>query len=55
MATNGRHAAARRDATNGDVGSNRLNVLAQTTPARIRWTISRIREPLSVHTPADSP
>ncbi len=40
---------------NGDVGSKRLNVFAQTTPARIFETMSRMRLPLSVHTPADSP
>src|SRR5688572_25217285 len=40
---------------NGDVGSKRLNVLAHTTPALRRDAIARIREPLSVHTPADRP
>src|ERR1041385_961514 len=40
---------------NGDVGSNRLNVFAQTTPAFIFRTIQRMRLPFSVHTPADSP
>src|SRR5215207_11259723 len=40
---------------NGEVGSNRLNVFAQTTPAFIRLTMWRIREPLSVQIPADSP
>ena len=37
------------------VGSNLLNVLAQTTPARSRLAIDRMREPLSVQTPADRP
>ena len=32
-----------------------LNVFPQTTPAFIRLTTCRILEPLSVHTPADSP
>src|SRR5207302_3090841 len=39
----------------GDVGSNLLSVLAQTTPARIRSAIHRILDPLSVQTPAESP
>ena len=30
-------------------------MLAQTTPARRRLAIERIREPLSVHTPAERP
>src|SRR5207302_10495040 len=38
-----------------DVGSRRLHVFAQTTPARIRSAIQRMRDPLSVHTPADHP
>ena len=32
-----------------------LNVLAQTTPARRRLAIDRMREPLSVQTPAERP
>ncbi len=40
---------------NGLAGSNLLNVLAQTTPARSRCAIHKIRLPFSVHTPADSP
>src|SRR5712692_3153928 len=40
---------------NGEVGSKRLNVFAHTTPARIRSAIHRMREPLSVQTPADRP
>src|SRR5690348_8026454 len=40
---------------NGDVGSNRLKVFAHTTPARSREAIDRMREPFSVHTPADRP
>src|SRR5439155_22520254 len=40
---------------NGDDGSNRLNVFAQTTPARSRSAIHRIREPFSVQTPALRP
>src|SRR6266446_8578839 len=40
---------------NGEVGSNRLKVFAHTTPARMRSAIHRMREPLSVHTPADRP
>src|SRR5437667_11886169 len=39
----------------GEDGSNLLTVLAQTTPARIRSAIQRIREPFSVQTPALSP
>src|SRR5439155_19756244 len=39
----------------GDEGSNRLNVFAQTTPARRRWAIQRMRDPFSVQTPAESP
>src|SRR4029077_1036544 len=39
----------------GEVGSKRLKVFAQTTPARMRSAIHRIREPLSVQTPAESP
>ena len=37
------------------MGSKRLNVFAQTTPARSRSAIQRIREPFSVHTPAERP
>src|SRR5256885_8003850 len=40
---------------NGEVGSNLLNVFAQTTPARIFWAIHRIRLPFSVQIPAESP
>ena len=40
---------------NGLAGSNRLNVLAHTTPARSWSAIQRMLEPFSVHTPADSP
>src|ERR671911_420076 len=40
---------------NGDPGSKRLNVFAHTTPARSRSAIHRIRDPFSVHTPADRP
>src|SRR5690606_35676290 len=40
---------------NGLAGSKRLNVFAQTTPARSRSATARMREPLSVHIPADSP
>src|SRR5690606_1950534 len=40
---------------NGAVGSKRLNVLAQTTPARNCEVIHRIREPFSVQMPADRP
>src|SRR4026209_1939814 len=40
---------------NGDDGSNLLNVFAHTTPALSSVLILRIREPLSVHTPADNP
>jgi hypothetical protein len=40
---------------NGLVGSKRLNVLAHTTPARSWSAIQRMRDPLSVHTPADRP
>ena len=36
-------------------GSNWLNVFAQTTPARSRSAIQRMREPLSVQTPAERP
>jgi hypothetical protein len=32
-----------------------LNVFAHTTPARIFDVILKIFDPLSVHTPADSP
>ena len=39
---------------NGEAGSNRLYVFAQMTPARRRWVIHRIREPFSVHTPAEA-
>src|SRR5207247_9907934 len=39
----------------GDDGSNLLKVLAQTTPALSSVLILRIRDPLSVHTPAESP
>src|SRR6187402_662865 len=39
----------------GDVGSKRLNVFAQTTPAFMAPTILKIRLPFSVQTPADSP
>src|SRR6476646_2525027 len=38
---------------NGEVGSKRVNVLAQTTPAFIFETIERIRLPLAVQLPAD--
>ena len=41
--------------TGGEVGSNRLYVFAQTTPARSRSAIQRIRDPFSVQTPAESP
>src|SRR5450755_3355965 len=40
---------------NGLAGSNLLYVLAHTTPARRCCAIQRIRLPLSVQTPADSP
>src|ERR1022692_2231145 len=40
---------------NGLAGSNTLNVFAQTTPPRSRCAIHRIRLPLSVQIPADSP
>src|SRR6202162_1665773 len=40
---------------NGEVGSKRLKLFAHTTPARRRSAIHRIRDPLSVQTPADSP
>src|ERR1022692_1678043 len=40
---------------NGLAGSNRLYVLAQTTPARNRCAIHKIRLPFSVQTPAESP
>ena len=40
---------------NAAVGSNRLKVFAHTTPARSAEAMPRIREPFSVHTPADSP
>ena len=43
---------SRRTAT---AGSNLLNVLAQTTPARSWSAMERMREPFSVQTPADSP
>src|SRR5829696_8019717 len=39
----------------GDVGSKRLKVFAQTTPAFIFRTIHSIREPFSVQTPAERP
>src|ERR1700752_3357842 len=37
------------------VGSNLLNVLAHTTPARSLLAMWRMSEPLSVHTPAERP
>src|SRR5439155_17446832 len=40
---------------NGELGSKLLKIFAQTTPARMRSAIHRIREPLSVQTPAESP
>src|SRR3990172_2800059 len=40
---------------NGDVGSNLLYVFAHTTPARSLVVRLKIFEPLSVHTPAESP
>src|SRR6185436_6875827 len=40
---------------NGEVGSNLLNVLDQTTPARSLSATARIREPFSVQMPADNP
>src|SRR6476646_1777949 len=40
---------------NGEVGSNLLNVLAHTTPARSWLAIQRMRDPLSVQTPAERP
>ena len=40
---------------NGLAGSKRLKVLAQTTPARRRSAIHRMRLPFSVQIPADSP
>src|SRR5256885_7789781 len=40
---------------NGLVGSKRLNVFAQTTPARRRCAIQRMRDPFSVQTPAERP
>src|SRR5687767_3253204 len=39
----------------GDDGSNLLYVLAQITPARSLLVTLKIFEPLSVHTPPDSP
>src|SRR5207245_8724105 len=39
----------------GEDGSKRLYVFAQITPARSRSAIHRMREPFSVHTPAESP
>src|SRR2546428_10013582 len=43
------------DPPKGDDGSTLLRVLAQTTPALSSVLILRIRDPLSVHTPAESP
>src|SRR5699024_3028402 len=43
------------DPPNAAVGSNRLNVFAHTTPARIAAAMPRIRDPFSVQIPADNP
>src|SRR3954471_2290678 len=40
---------------NGDVGSKRLNVFAQITPALSAWTIAKTFDAFSVQIPADSP
>src|ERR671923_308936 len=40
---------------NGELGSKRLYVFAQIPPASRRCAIERIRDPFSVHTPADRP